>query len=199
MMNPASIDQPLNREVLLYLMVRSAVHHLSDGTQPTELPAFTPEEVMELGSLRTHPDLGGVLSALGINCLRSFPGRGALVWGAKTVPGANMEWKYLNVRRLALHVRDSVTRGTAWAGTEVNAEPLWAELRTSVSEFMRGLWMKGALLGQKPEEAFFVRCGRDTMTQNDLDQARVVILIGFAATRPAEFVTVRVAQTVRKP
>ncbi|HEX2980760.1 MAG TPA: hypothetical protein VHO48_10895 [Anaerolineaceae bacterium] len=64
-MNPASIDQPLNREVLLYLMVRSAVHHLSDGTQPTELPAFTPEEVMELGSLRTHPDLGGVLSALG--------------------------------------------------------------------------------------------------------------------------------------
>ncbi|MBP1644117.1 MAG: phage tail sheath protein, partial [Acidobacteria bacterium] len=114
-----------------------------------------------------------LLNQQGINCLRTFPGSGPVVWGARTLEGADtlaFEWNYVPVRRLALFLEESIDRGTRWAASEPNAEPLWAELRLVVGNFLSGLWRQGAFLGSTTRDAYFVQCGRDTTTQNDLDQ-----------------------------
>jgi len=139
------------------------------------------------------------LNVRNINCLRPFPGMGVCVWGGHTL-STDPEWKYLSVRRLALHIETSVTRSTSWANSEVNAAPLWASLRSAVGEFMRNLWVQGAFAGQRPEEAYFVKCGLgDTMTPTEVAEGRVLIEMGFAALRPAEFVIIRASQSARKP
>ena len=137
-----------------------------------------------------------LLSPLGVNCLRSFTGRGLRVWGARTLADdTEAEWKYIPVRRLALFVEESIDRGTKWAVFEPNAEPLWARLRDSVGSFLNSLWREGALLGAKPEAAFFVKCGLGTtMTQQDIDTGRVTIELGIAPVRPAEFIILRIGQ-----
>jgi phage tail sheath protein FI len=135
-----------------------------------------------------------MLIAAGINCIRSFPGRGILVWGARTASSDPL-WRYVNVRRLFIFLEQSIDRGTQYAVFEPNEKPLWNRLKTSVSNFLTTVWRSGALAGTKPQEAFFVRVGLgETMTQNDLDQGRVIILVGVALLWPAEFVIIRIGQ-----
>jgi phage tail sheath protein FI len=134
-----------------------------------------------------------VLNPEGINCLRFFEGRGYLVWGARTM-SSDPEWKYVNLRRYFAFLEHSVDRGTQWAVFEPNGEMLWANVRGTLDEFLYGQWRDGALLGSKPESAYFVRCDRTTMTQDDLDNGRLVCLIGVAPLRPAEFVIFRIGQ-----
>ncbi len=144
-----------------------------------------------------------LLTPLGVNCLRSFAGRGLLVWGARTLAGADAadaDWKYIPVRRLALFIEESIDRGTKWAVFEPNAEPLWLKLRDSVENFLTGLWREGALQGSKPEAAFFVNCGLGTtMTQEDVDAGRLTIVIGLAVVHPAEFIIIRIGQQLCPP
>jgi phage tail sheath protein FI len=132
-----------------------------------------------------------VLNPEGINALRHFPSRGYRVWGARTA-SSDPEYRYVNVRRLLSYLEHSIERGTRWAVFEPNDEPLWASVREGVEAFLFSEWRGGRLQGAKPEEAYFVRCDRTTMTQTDLDAGRLVALVGVAPVRPAEFVTVRV-------
>jgi hypothetical protein len=134
-----------------------------------------------------------VLNPEGINALRFFEGRGNRVWGARTL-SSDPEWRYVNVRRLFIYLEHSIDKGSQWAVFEPNDPRLWANLRQTVSDFLFVLWRDGALLGTKPEEAYFVRCDRTTMTQNDIDNGRVIVLIGVAPVKPAEFVIFRVGQ-----
>ena len=134
-----------------------------------------------------------VLNPEGINALRFFEGRGNRVWGARTM-SSDPEWKYVNVRRLFIYIEHSIDRSTQWAVFEPNNRRLWDNIRQSVEDFLLVLWRDGALLGDKPEEAYFVRCDRTTMTQNDLDNGRMICLIGVSPTRPAEYVIFRIGQ-----
>jgi phage tail sheath protein FI len=134
-----------------------------------------------------------VLNPLGINCFRFFEDRGYRLWGARTI-SSDPEWKYVNLRRYFAYLEHSIDKGTQWAVFEPNGDRLWANVRRTISDFLLNEWQTGALLGDKPEAAYFVRCDRSTMTQNDLDNGRLVCLIGVAALRPAEFVIFRIGQ-----
>jgi uncharacterized protein len=130
-----------------------------------------------------------------INVLRDFraQGRGLRVWGARVITG-DSDWKYVNVRRLFIFLEESLDEGTQYAVFEPNDEPLWARIRQSISNFLTRVWRDGALQGTKPEDAFFVKCDRTTMTQDDIDNGRLIILIGVAPVKPAEFVIIRIGQ-----
>jgi phage tail sheath protein FI len=134
-----------------------------------------------------------VLNPEGVNCFRFFEGRGFRVWGARTI-SSDPEWKYVNLRRYFAYLERSIDKGTQWAVFEPNGEALWANVRRTVEDFLLNEWMSGALLGDKPEKAYFVKCDRSTMTQNDLDNGRLICLIGVAPLRPAEFVIFRIGQ-----
>jgi phage tail sheath protein FI len=134
-----------------------------------------------------------VLNPVGVNLIREFEGRGIRVWGARTL-SSDQEWKYVNVRRLFIFLEHSIDNGTQWVVFEPNNEALWARVKATIEAFLYGVWKTGALMGTKPEEAFFVRCDRTTMTQDDLDNGRLVCLIGVAPTYPAEFVIFRIGQ-----
>lgn len=134
-----------------------------------------------------------VLNPEGINALRFFEGRGNRVWGARTM-SSDPEWKYVNVRRFFIFLEHSIDQGTQWAVFEPNNQRLWANIRQTIEDFLLVQWQNGALLGDKPEEAYFVRCDRTTMTQNDIDNGRLICLIGVAPTKPAEFVIFRIGQ-----
>jgi phage tail sheath protein FI len=136
-----------------------------------------------------------VLNPLGINCIRSFPGRGILVWGARTLATlSDPQWMYVNVRRYFLYLEHSIQDSTNWVVFEPNGEALWASVATTISDFLYNEWFNGRLLGDKPSEAYFVRCDRSTMTQADLDNGRLVCVIGVAPLEPAEFVIFRIGQ-----
>lgn len=156
-----------------------------------------PANEVVLGALRFERDVNfaeqELLNPIGVNCLRYLSGRGYRVWGARTV-SSDPEWKYVNVRRYFNYLEASIDRGTQWAVFEPNGEMLWTNIRATVSDFLFTEWKSGALLGTKPEEAFFVRCDRTTMTQNDLDNGRLICLIGVAVVKPAEFVIFRIGQ-----
>ena len=149
------------------------------------------------GALRFERDINHaenqLLNPLGVNCLRYLNGRGYRVWGARTA-SSDPEWKYVNVRRFFLYLESSIDRGTQWAVFENNGPRLWANVRETVEAFLYNEWVSGNLLGATPKEAFFVRCDRSTMTQNDLDNGRLICLIGVAALKPAEFVIFRIGQ-----
>ena len=134
-----------------------------------------------------------VLSADGINCFRFFEARGYRLWGARTLC-SNPEWKYVNVRRYLIYLERSIERGTEWAVFEPNAEPLWANVRRTVEDFLLNEWRSGVLAGDRPERAYFVRCDRSTMTQDDIDTGRLICVVGVAPISPAEFVIFRVGQ-----
>jgi phage tail sheath protein FI len=134
-----------------------------------------------------------VLNPEGINCLRFFEGRGYRVWGARTI-SSDPEWVYVNVRRLFIFLEHSIDRSTQWAVFEPNNEELWLKIRLTIESFLYDVWRTGALLGSKPEDAYFVRCDRSTMSQGDLDNGRLICLIGVAPTKPAEFVIFRIGQ-----
>jgi uncharacterized protein len=134
-----------------------------------------------------------ILNPLGINCFRFFEDRGYRLWGARTI-SSDPEWKYVNLRRYFAYLEHSIDKGTQWAVFEPNGQLLWASLRRTISDFLLNEFQTGALLGDKPEQAYFVRCDRSTMTQNDLDNGRVIVLVGVAALTPAEFVIFRIGQ-----
>jgi phage tail sheath protein FI len=134
-----------------------------------------------------------VLNPVGINALRFFPGRGELVWGARTL-SSDTDWKYINVRRLFIFIEKSIFNGTQWVVFEPNNEQLWALVRQSITAFLTTVWQTGALAGTTQDEAFFVQCDRTTMTQDDLDNGRLICIIGLAPVFPAEFVIFRFEQ-----
>jgi uncharacterized protein len=152
--------------------------------------------VNELAVPMTDPE-NGTLNPQGINCLRALPGAGRVVWGARTLRGADRladQWKYLPVRRTALFIEESLYRGTAWAVFEPNDEPLWAQIRLNVGAFMNNLFRQGAFQGITPREAYLVKCDKETTTQNDINLGIVNILVGFAPLKPAEFVILHISQ-----
>jgi phage tail sheath protein FI len=141
----------------------------------------------------------GQLNPLSINCLRFFPAGGRVVWGARTMRGADQladEYKYVPVRRLALFIEESLYRGLQWVVFEPNDEPLWAQIRLNVGAFMNNLFRQGAFQGKTPREAYLVKCDRETTTQNDINLGIVNILVGFAPLKPAEFVILKIQQLV---
>lgn len=134
-----------------------------------------------------------VLNPEGINCFRFFEGRGMRLWGARTA-SSDPEWKYVNLRRYFAYLERSIDKGTQWAVFEPNGERLWDNVRRTIEDFLLNEWQSGALLGDKPERSYFVKCDRSTMTQNDLDNGRLVCLVGVSPLRPAEFVIFRIGQ-----
>jgi uncharacterized protein len=134
-----------------------------------------------------------VLNPEGVNCFRFFEGRGMRLWGARTI-SSDPEWKYVNLRRYFAYLERSIDKGTQWAVFEPNGEQLWANVRRTIEDFLLNEWQNGALLGDKPDKAYFVKCDRSTMSQNDLDNGRLICLVGVAPLRPAEFVIIRIGQ-----
>jgi phage tail sheath protein FI len=134
-----------------------------------------------------------ILNPKGINCIRQFQGRGIRVWGARTT-SSDPEWKYLNVRRLFLYLKQSIDEGTQWVVFEPNDQDLWARVKQTIEQFLRTSWRDGALMGTSADEAFFVECGESTMTQADIDNGRLICEIGVAPVKPAEFVIFRIGQ-----
>lgn len=134
-----------------------------------------------------------ILNPLGINCIRAFENRGIRVWGARTI-SSDPEWKYLNIRRYFAYLEASIDKATQWSVFQPNGERLWDNVRRSIEGFLENEWREGHLAGSKIEQAFFVRCDRSTMTQNDLDNGRLICLVGVAPLYPAEFVIFRIGQ-----
>lgn len=134
-----------------------------------------------------------LLNPIGINLVRSFTGQGIRVWGARTL-SSNALWKYVNVRRLFIFLEESVKRNTDWVVFEPNDEELWARVKRSLENFLTGVWRDGALVGSSPAEAYFVKIDRTTMTQDDIDNGRLICLIGVSPVKPAEFVIFRFTQ-----
>jgi len=159
--------------------------------------AKAPANEVVRGALRFESDVNfaqnQLLNPNGVNCLRYFPGRGFRVWGARTA-ASDPEIKYVNVRRYLLYLEASIDRGTQWAVFENNGPRLWTNISETVEAFLYNEWVSGNLLGGTPKEAFFVRCDRTTMTQNDLDNGRLICLVGVALLKPAEFVIFRIGQ-----
>lgn len=138
-----------------------------------------------------------ILNPRNINVLRNFreDNRGLRVWGARTL-SSDSDWKYINVRRLFIFIEKSIDRGTQWVVFEPNDEPLWQRVKRVISSFLTQVWRDGALMGRTADQAFFVKCDRTTMTQNDIDNGRLIVQVGIAPVKPAEFVIFRIGQWV---
>ena len=139
----------------------------------------------------------GVLNPVAVNCIRNFNVYGTVIWGARTTQGNDeigSEWKYIPVRRTALFIEESLYRGLKWVVFEPNDEPLWAQIRLNVGAFMHNLFRQGAFQGKTPQEAYFVKCDKETTTQNDINLGIVNIVVGFAPLKPAEFVVIKIQQ-----
>lgn len=139
----------------------------------------------------------GVLNPLGLNCFRTFPIYGPVLWGARTLVGADAmanPWKYAPVRRMALFLESSLYQGTQWVVFQPNDEPLWAAIRLNINSFMQTYFLKGAFQGQTPDQAYFVKCDSETTTSTDIANGVVNILVGFAPLMPAEFVVIQIEQ-----
>ncbi|MCC7340198.1 MAG: phage tail sheath family protein [Bryobacterales bacterium] len=137
----------------------------------------------------------GPLTHEGVNAIREFPGHGAVLWGARTLAGGSTsdpKWKYVPMRRLLLLLERSLSQGIRWTAFEPNGESLWMKVRAAAETFLVDLWRKGAMQGATATEAFFVHCGPTTMTQDDLDNGRLVLQVGIAVVKPAEFAILRI-------
>lgn len=134
-----------------------------------------------------------ILNPKCVNLIRSFPGMGIRVWGARTAT-SNASWKYINVRRLFIYIEESIKANTNWAVFEPNDEVLWVRVKRTIEVFLIGMWRDGSIAGTSPEEAFFVNIGRETMSQDDIDNGRLICVIGVAPVKPAEFVIFRISQ-----
>jgi hypothetical protein len=139
----------------------------------------------------------GVLNPKAVNCIRNFPVYGTVIWGARTLQGNDergSEWKYIPVRRTALFIEESLYRGTQWVVFEPNDEPLWSQIRLNIGSFMHSLFQQGAFQGSSPKDAYFVKCDKETTTQDDINRGIVNIHVGFAPLKPAEFVVISIQQ-----
>lgn len=138
-----------------------------------------------------------ILNPQGVNLIRQFAGQGIRVWGARTC-SSNGLWKYINVRRLFIFLEESIRNGTNWVVFEPNDEQLWARVQRTIDAFLTRVWRDGALMGGSPSEAFYINIGRNTMTQDDIDNGRLICVIGIAPVKPAEFVVFRITQKTRE-
>ncbi len=178
----------------------AGVYARTDATNGVwKAPAGNDAVLLGVEDVAVHLDTRGLeeLVAAGVNPLRLVDARGSVVWGARTIAGADgsgSEWRYVPVRRLGMYLERSIERGTRWAVFEPNDEPLWASIRLAVGDFLHGLWKHGAFVGTTPEQAYFVRCDRSTMTQNDIDNGRLIVEVGVAPVKPAEFVIFRIGR-----
>ncbi len=148
-------------------------------------------------TVKLTDDENGLLNPIGVNCLRSFPNVGRVVWGARTLRGSDQladDYKYIPVRRLALFIEESLYRGTQWAVFMPNDEPLWAQLRLNIGAFMQRLFRQGAFQGSSPRDAYFVKCDSETTPQDDINRGIVNVVVGFAPLQPAEFVIITIQQ-----
>lgn len=136
-----------------------------------------------------------ILNPQGVNCILSFPSRGILVWGARTL-SSDSEKKYVNVQRLMIYLEQSIKKGTSWVVFEPNNAVTWLKVKQMVDNFLEGAWRDGMLQGSKQQEAYIVKCDRSTMTQNDIDNGRLIVLIAVAPAKPAEFLIIRIVQTI---
>jgi phage tail sheath protein FI len=162
-------------------------------------PAGTEASLTGVLGVRTilTDDENGVLNPKAVNCIRNLPIYGTVLWGARTLQGNDergSEWKYIPVRRTALFLEESLYRALKWVVFEPNDEPLWAQIRLNVGAFMQGLFRQGAFQGKTPQEAYFVKCDKETTTQNDINLGIVNIVVGFAPLKPAEFVIIKIQQ-----
>jgi phage tail sheath protein FI len=142
------------------------------------------------------------LGTFGLNPVRLISNYGSVVWGARTLMGADhlaSEWKYISVRRLALFVEESIYRGTQWVVFEPNDAKLWGRIRGAVSPFMQSLFRIGAFVGAKPQQSYFVKCDNETTSQTDIRRGTVNILVGFAPLKPAEFIIIRIGHKAKPP
>lgn len=150
------------------------------------------------GVIETLTDLeNGTLNVKAINCIRTFPVFGTILWGARTLQGndeVGSEWKYVPVRRTALFIEETLFRALKWVVFEPNDEPLWAQIRLNVGAFMHDLFRQGAFQGTTPRDAYFVKCDKETTTQSDINRGIVNIIVGFAPLKPAEFVIIKLQQ-----
>ena len=149
--------------------------------------------VIDLDADLTQAELG-TLNVQSVNCIRSFPGRGIRVWGARTLAEASSEWRYVNVRRLFNYIKGSIEQGTQWVPFEPNDPRTWAKVRRDVSAFLRRTWTQGALFGDTAAEAFYVKCDHETNPQEVIDAGILVCEVGIAPVKPAEFVVFRIQQ-----
>jgi phage tail sheath protein FI len=133
------------------------------------------------------------LNPQGINCIRAFPGRGIRVWGARTL-SSDPAWRYLNVRRLFNYIEESILEGTQWVVFEPNDLNLWERVKRTINAFLLGVWRDGALFGATPEAAFYVKCDAETNPPDVIDRGQLIVEIGIAPVKPAEFVIFRIAQ-----
>lgn len=134
-----------------------------------------------------------ILNPRGVNLIRAIPGLGIRVWGARTA-SSDRKWKYINIRRLFIFIEETIKANTNWVVLEPNDEVLWVRVQKTIEVFLNNLWRNGNLAGTSPEEAFFVNIGRSTMTQDDIDNGRLICVIGVAPVKPAEFVIFRITQ-----
>lgn len=154
---------------------------VSLAIQPIKTISQTEQE-----SLNVHA------SGLSVNAVRNFPGRGTLVWGARTLAGNDTEWRYIAVRRFFNMVASSIEQGTQWAVFEPNDANTWGALKSTIDSFLYNYWRQGALSGSKPEEAYFVKVGLGaTMTALDINRGKLIIEIGMAVVRPSEFIVLK--------
>ena len=151
-----------------------------------------------LGAIDLETDLTqaelGTLNVSGVNCIRSFPGRGIRVWGARTLAESASEWRYLNVRRLFNYIKSSIERGTQWVPFEPNDQRTWAKVRRDVTAFLNRTYAQGALFGATAREAFYVKCDAETNPQENIDAGILTCEIGIAPVKPAEFIVFRISQ-----
>jgi uncharacterized protein len=162
-------------------------------------PAGTEASLTGVLGVRTvlTNDENGVLNPKAVNCIRNLPVYGTVLWGARTLQGNDergSEWKYIPVRRTALFLEESLYRALKWVVFEPNDEPLWAQIRLNVGAFMHGLFRQGAFQGKTPQDAYFVKCDKETTPQNDINLGIVNIVVGFAPLKPAEFVIIKIQQ-----
>jgi phage tail sheath protein FI len=178
----------------------AGVYARTDSTRGVwKAPAGTEASLRGVQALeyRLTDGENGALNPLAINCFRTFPAYGNVAWGARTLDGSDQEaseWKYIPVRRTALYLEESLYRATHWVVFEPNADPLWAQIRLNIGAFLHSLFLKGAFFGTTPKEAYFVKCDRETTTQDDINRGVVNILVGFAPLKPAEFVIIQIQQ-----
>jgi phage tail sheath protein FI len=197
------LPDPLNKYQLRTYApcgVVAGVYATTDGSRGVwKAPAGTAATLNGVQSMvyKLSDPENGVLNPLGLNCFRNFPVYGSVLWGARTLVGADAmtnQWKYVPVRRTALYIEESLYRGTQWVVFEPNDEPLWASIRLNVGAFMQNMFLKGAFQGSTPTQAYFVKCDSETTTQDDIDNGVVNILVGFAPLKPAEFVVIQIEQ-----
>jgi phage tail sheath protein FI len=151
------------------------------------------EEIRDAVNLEVLIDnsVQGELNTQGINCLRAFPGRGIRVWGARTL-SRDSNWRYINVRRLFITIKRWIDLNMVWAAFEPNTPQLWVRIQRELSAYLTQLWRAGALKGETPEQAFYVKCDAETNPPEIREVGKVVTEIGFAPSSPAEFIFVRI-------